>query len=158
MTAETGMVRIHAQKIFRVTPHFTAATPFLAPTPMIAPVIVCVVLTGIPKAVAMNSVIEPAVSAQTPSNGFSLVIFCPMVFTILQPPNKVPNAMAPLQLKTIHKAMGVSLVACAVTINATQMMPMDFCASFPPWPRLKAEAEKIWIFRKTESTFAGVAL
>lgn len=73
--AETGMVRIHAQKIFVVTPHFTAETPFLAPAPIIAPVIVCVVLTGIPKCVAPNSVRAPAVSAQNPSKGFSLVIF-----------------------------------------------------------------------------------
>ena len=65
--AETGMVSIHAQKIFVVTPHFTAETPFLAPTPMIAPVIVWVVLTGIPKWVAPNNVNEPAVSAAKPS-------------------------------------------------------------------------------------------
>ena len=48
-TAETGIVRIHAQKIFVVTPHFTAEAPFLAPAPIIAPVITCVVLTGMPK-------------------------------------------------------------------------------------------------------------
>jgi hypothetical protein len=38
--ADTGIVRIHAQKIFAVTPHLTADTPFLAPAPIIAPVIV----------------------------------------------------------------------------------------------------------------------
>ena len=40
MDALKGIVRSHAQKIFAVTPHFTAVTPFLAPMPTIAPVIV----------------------------------------------------------------------------------------------------------------------
>jgi hypothetical protein len=47
--AEIGIVSIHAQKIFLVTPHLTAEAPFTAPTPIIEPVIVWVVLTGIPK-------------------------------------------------------------------------------------------------------------
>ena len=46
---EMGIVSIHAQNIFVVTPHFTAESPLLDPTPIIEPVIVCVVLTGIPK-------------------------------------------------------------------------------------------------------------
>ena len=49
IAALTGIVSIQAQKIFVVTPHFTAVAPFLAPMPMIAPVMVWVVLTGIPK-------------------------------------------------------------------------------------------------------------
>src|SRR5262245_48357497 len=48
IAAAAGMVMIHAQTIRRVTPHFTAVTRRVAPTPMMAPVIVCVVLTGIP--------------------------------------------------------------------------------------------------------------
>jgi len=75
MRDETGIVRIQAQNIFVVTPHFTAEAPFVAPTPMIAPVMVCVVLTGMPKCVAKNKVSAPAVSAQKPSKGLSLVIF-----------------------------------------------------------------------------------
>ena len=94
MKAEIGIVSIHAQTIFRATPHLTALIPLRAPTPMIAPVMVCVVLTGMPKADAPNKVNAPAVSAQNPSNGFSLVIFCPIVFTILHPPNKVPKPIA----------------------------------------------------------------
>src|SRR5664280_2917416 len=74
-TADTGMVSNHAQKILVVTPHLTAETPFLAPAPIIAPVITCVVLTGIPKCVAVKRVMAPADSAQNPSNGLSLVIF-----------------------------------------------------------------------------------
>ena len=62
----------------------------MAPTPIIAPVIVCVVETGIPKLLTTNKVNAPAVSAQTPSKGVTLVILEPIVFTIFQPPNKVP--------------------------------------------------------------------
>lgn len=38
--ADTGIVSIHAQNIFVVTPHFTAEALFVAPTPIIEPVIV----------------------------------------------------------------------------------------------------------------------
>lgn len=37
---DTGIVNIHDQKMFFVTPHLTAEAPFLAPTPIIEPVIV----------------------------------------------------------------------------------------------------------------------
>jgi len=47
--AEMGMVKIHAQIIFPATPQRTAESLFVAPTPTIAPVMVWVVLTGIPK-------------------------------------------------------------------------------------------------------------
>jgi hypothetical protein len=43
-----GMVRIHAQSRFTVTPHLTADSLFVAPTPIMEPVMVCVVETGIP--------------------------------------------------------------------------------------------------------------
>lgn len=46
--AEIGIVTIQANNKFLVTPHRTALNLFVAPTPIIAPVIVCVVLTGIP--------------------------------------------------------------------------------------------------------------
>ena len=36
----------------------------------------------------------PAVSAQKPPTGLSLVIFMPMVLTMRQPPNAVPRAIA----------------------------------------------------------------
>jgi hypothetical protein len=64
------------------------------PTPTMAPVMVCVVDTGMPSAVARNSVSAPPVSAQKPPTGLSLVIFWPMVFTMRQPPNMVPKPMA----------------------------------------------------------------
>ena len=91
---ETGMVRIHAYKRLMETPHFTAVTRRVMPVPIIAPVMVCVVLTGIPKASVKNNSMAPAVSAATPSKGVSLVILVPMVFTILHPPDKVPSPMA----------------------------------------------------------------
>ena len=53
-----------------------------------------VVDTGMPSAVARNSVRAPPVSAQKPPTGFSLVIFWPMVRTMRQPPNIVPPAIA----------------------------------------------------------------
>ena len=56
------------------TPHFTADKRRVAPTPMMAPVIVCVVETGMPVSVAPTRVMAPAVSAQKPPNGWSLVI------------------------------------------------------------------------------------
>src|SRR5450830_1873165 len=65
-----------------------------APTPTMAPVMVCVVETGTPIAVAMNSVMAPPVSAQKPPTGLSLVIFWPMVLTMRHPPNKVPRLIA----------------------------------------------------------------
>ena len=48
MRAAPGMVKIQAQTTCRATPQRTAESRFTAPTPTIAPVIVCVVLTGIP--------------------------------------------------------------------------------------------------------------
>ena len=85
-TADAGMVRIHAQTIRRAMPQRTAERRLVVPTPIIAPVIVCVVLTGIPARAVPNRVIAPAASAQKPPTGFSLVIFDPMVCTMRQPP------------------------------------------------------------------------
>jgi hypothetical protein len=59
-----------------------------------APVIVWVVDTGTPRAVAEKSVIALAVSAAKPSIGVSFTIFEPMVLTILHPQVIVPRAMA----------------------------------------------------------------
>ncbi|MCY1212276.1 hypothetical protein D3C87_801290 [compost metagenome] len=88
------MVRTQAQTMFPATPQRTALARCVAPTPTMAPVMVCVVDTGMPSAVARNRVSAPPVSAQKPPTGLSLVIFWPMVFTMRQPPNMVPSAMA----------------------------------------------------------------
>lgn len=94
MAALTGIVNIHAQSRFTVTPHLTAEILRVAPTPMIEPVMVWVVLTGILNDSVRNKVIAPAVSAATPSKGVTLVILVPIVFTIFQPPLMVPSPMA----------------------------------------------------------------
>ena len=47
--AAAGIVIIHAQTIIPATPHLTADKRFSEPTPTIDPVIVWVVLTGIPR-------------------------------------------------------------------------------------------------------------
>ena len=69
------MVKIHAHTILPATPQRTALMRWVEPTPTIAPVMVCVVDTGTPSTVAVNSVIAPPVSAQNPPTGLSLVIF-----------------------------------------------------------------------------------
>ena len=76
------------------TPQRTADARRAVPTPTMAPVMVCVVDTGTPSPVARNSVIAPPVSAQQPPTGFSLVMRCPIVFTMRHPPAIVPNPIA----------------------------------------------------------------
>jgi hypothetical protein len=61
---------------------------------MIEPVMVCVVLTGIPPTAVPMSITAPAVSAQKPPTGRSLVSRIPMVFTIRHPPAMVPRPIA----------------------------------------------------------------
>ena len=68
------MVKIHAHTMLPATPQRTALARLVAPTPTMAPVMVCVVETGMPSAVARNNVMAPPVSAQKPPTGFSLVI------------------------------------------------------------------------------------
>ena len=63
MAPAAGMVMIHAHTILRVTPHFTAVIQRVAPTPIMAPVIVWVVLTGIPPHAAPMILTALAVSA-----------------------------------------------------------------------------------------------
>ncbi len=92
------------------------------PTPTMAPVMVCVVLTGIPASAVPNRVMAPAVSAQNPPTGFSLVIFEPMVCTMRQPPeicaqrdreiggqDDRPVPLAPVggEISLLHDASGV---------------------------------------------------
>jgi hypothetical protein len=63
--------------------------------------------------------------------------------------------MAAWHDRTIHKAIGSFLVASPETIRATQIIPIDFCASFPPCPRLKAAADKSCNLLKCLSTVDG---
>src|SRR5919109_5316775 len=59
MSPDAGMVTIHAQRIRPATPQRTADSRCSAPTPMIEPLIVCVVLTGMPATAVPMSVIAP---------------------------------------------------------------------------------------------------
>ena len=59
MKADAGIVKIQAQTMLPATPQRTAEALRTVPTPTIAPVIVCVVDTGMPSPVAMNSVSAP---------------------------------------------------------------------------------------------------
>ena len=70
-----------------------------------APVIVCVVLTGTPSAVAVNSDTAPAVSAAKPPTGCSRVIFDPIVWMMRQPPDSVPSAIAAWAASTTQNGM-----------------------------------------------------
>ncbi len=92
------MVRIHAQRIVLATPQWTALKRCTVPTPMMPPAMVWVVETGMPAMAVPRMLVAAAVSAQNPPKGLSLVIRIPMVLTILQPPNSVPNAMAVLAM------------------------------------------------------------
>ena len=92
--AETGIVKTQAQIKLTVIPQRTAETRFVKPVPIIDPVIVCVVLTGTFKCSVKYNVSAPAVSAATPSNEVTFVIFEPIVFTIFHPPLSVPIAIA----------------------------------------------------------------
>src|ERR1700730_18482529 len=93
------MVRIQAHNRLMVTPQRTADNLLVAPTPIMEPVIVCVVLTGMPNFSVRNKVSAPAVSAQTPSSGVTFVIRVPIVLTSLHPPLIVPAAIAAKQAK-----------------------------------------------------------
>src|SRR5260370_1195061 len=121
-----------------------------------APVMVCVVETGTPSQVAMNSVAAPPVSAQNPCIGVSFVIRNPMVRTIRQPPINVPNAIAAWHDRTTQNGTENSVPRCPSEYKSTAMMPMVFCASLPPWPSEYSDAEANCRIRKARSTANGV--
>ena len=72
MAAETGSVSTQAMAMSMPTLQRTAERRCTELTPKIAPVIVCVVLTGMPQFDNTTRVMAPAVSAQNPSTGRSL--------------------------------------------------------------------------------------
>src|SRR6185437_7750863 len=84
--ADAGIVRTQAHTIRVATPHRTAERRPVEPTPIMAPVMVCVVLTGMPLKARKKRVVAPAASAQKPPTGLSLVILEPIVCTMRQPP------------------------------------------------------------------------
>src|SRR6266516_888252 len=166
MPAAAGIVAIQAHTIRPATPQRTAEKRCTAPTPVIAPVIVCVVLTGIPKCEETNSVIAPAVSAQNPPNGVSFVIRWPIVFTIRHPPAIVPSPMAaPAATMTQggmrsasvrwNNVIGKFTNSAWLVTNSATMMPIVFCASFVPCPREYSAADTSCSTRNDLSTRRG---
>ena len=135
----------HAHTILLARPQRTAERRFVAPTPTIAPVIVCVVLTGMPKRDAESMTSAPAVSAQKPPTGRSFVMRVPIVCTMRHPPKSVPSEIIVYALSSTHTGIESSEVtymwrsnpvspanvACVATRRPT-MMPIVFCASLPP--------------------------
>src|ERR1700677_4879363 len=142
------MVSTQAQSKLMVTPQRTAESRRVAPAPMIDPVIVCVVLTGIPNLSDRNRVMAPAVSAATPSNGVTFVILVPIVLTIFQPPLIVPSAIAEKLARGTHIFASMNClndISCpwdfSYQIIAAPMIPMTFWASLLPCPRLSRPDE-----------------
>ena len=66
MIDAAGMVMTHAQTMRPANPQRTADKRLVAPTPTMAPVMVCVVLTGIPANAVPINIAAPALSAQNP--------------------------------------------------------------------------------------------
>src|SRR5579875_3382803 len=93
-TPAAGMVSTQAQTMLRAMPQRTAETRWTEPTPTMAPVMVWVVETGMPRALARPRAVALAVSAQKPPTGLSLVMREPMVWTMRQPPESVPRPIA----------------------------------------------------------------
>ena len=87
-------MKTHAHTTRRATFHRTADMRLAEPTPTIAPVMVWVVLTGMPLNEAKNRAAAAALSAHTPPIGCNRVSLVPIVRTIRQPPNMVPSAIA----------------------------------------------------------------
>ena len=88
----------------------------------------------------------PAVSAMTPSKGVTLVIRFPIVRTIFQPPDIVPNEIAVKHEKATQFGKSAMLftpipIPCEwAAISAAAIMPITFWESFNPCPILnKAE-------------------
>ena len=98
-----------------------------------------------------------AVSAQKPSIGLNLVIFCPIVLTIRQPPLNVPKAIAACALRTTQRGTLNSLIKPPAKRRLV-MIPIVFCASLPPWPKLYRAAERSCKTRDHLLTATGVCL
>ena len=93
MTNGTGIVRIHDRTMRFAVTHFTDFMPSVRPTPMTPPVMVCVVLTGIPMNEVAIKVVAPANSAEKPRIGVILAKPPPMVLMTFLPPIRMPNDM-----------------------------------------------------------------
>src|SRR5207302_7817333 len=82
--AEDGIRDFHVTGVQTCALPISAVRRREAPTPTIAPVIVWVVLTGIPKCAVPTKVSAPAVSAAKPPKGVSFVMRWPIVLMMRQ--------------------------------------------------------------------------
>ncbi len=64
-----------------------------------------------------------------------------MVLMMRQPPNKVPIAIIKLQEIITQKGILNSCPDGSTEYNKTAIIPMVFCASFPPCPKLTQAEE-----------------
>src|SRR2546425_368840 len=126
-----GNVNSHAETIRIVTPHRTAESRVTAPTPMIDDVMVCVVLTGMPKCAVPSRIKAALVSAANPWTGSILTMRIPNVLMMRHPPAAVPKPIA-----TAHERrtqVGTATWSrCPADTSASVMIPIAFCASFAP--------------------------
>ena len=99
---------------------------------MIAELMTCVVLTGMPRWLAVKMTVAAVVSAAKPWTGFSFTTLVPMVLMIRQPPAAVPRLMAEAATRMTHSGTSKLSMTPAVN-NARVMMPIVFCASLLPW-------------------------
>ena len=93
--------------------------------------------------------ITPAavVSAANPWTGSSFVILKPIVLTILQPPNRVPRAIAELAMIATQRGT-LNFERFPVETRRAVTTPMVFWASLLPWARLTRLDESIWSLLK----------
>src|SRR5512135_156019 len=153
-TAEAGIVRTHAQTIRIPTFQFTFFRPWESPTPRIAEVMTWVVLIGTPIAVAVRMTADDDVSALKPWTGCSSTKSLPTVLMMRHPPIAVPRAIAVAQAMITHNGMWKTGIAPKET-RASEITPIDFCASFDPWEKAMNAAERICSFRKARLSGEG---
>ena len=124
---------------------------------MIAVEIVCVVLSGIPRADATVIVPAAAVSAANPWCVLRLVSRIPSVRMIRQPPMLVPRAITSAHSPTTYSGIA-NVGRTPARTSASVRAPMNFWPSLEPWLKAIKAAEAICNQRKTRRTFPGVAL
>ena len=149
-----GIVSSHAQTMRVATPQRTADSRLVDPTPTIAPVMACVVLTGMLKCVAVNSATARARLGSEPANWLQLRDFrahrvddAPAAGERAEPNRGVRGHL--------HPQRDVKRGDVARAEEHGGMIPAVFCASLPPWLRLKNAADKSCSRRNQLSTRPG---
>ena len=157
MSAASGMVRTQAQTMRPATPHLTAERRRVAPTPTMAPVMVCVVETGMPPKVTPMMAQRGGRLGAEAADGLELrdarahrLHDAPAARERAEPDGRVADEHDP-------ERDVVGRVRCrgSTATSTPAMMPIVFCASLPPWPRLKSAAETSCPLRKNLSTRCG---